>query len=538
MNNPIQDIADCLKAGISADAGYDTIKKFLAACSNSAIELKVDYWLDSGVNDLQAALIIRSVIIDRIGLINDTLVIALSRGYLLPDSPFPKIDKINSRRQIFQEVPLSFNDQIYLLNAARELSEIAKAHEEGKITFERKAAAQLSSYEVSVDGIAPQSGDPLTDILGYQPDGDMVKRKRAIDSLSKLDFSRRKAYLLFTMDDPKGIVVCWGRMRDASGYAIQRRDVFYSRELPEIILDNETLTKSTKDLLATDRFFQALSFYDWTGPQNIYAFVDDSVTADTLYSYRIDGIQKKAPASPFIFDVPMNALLFSPALADAVRTALQRDAERFARDINTISPYPALAEAVYGDPGYGWIVAGCNVLASIKRGDSVDQVRANSYIGASAERIFAEAQAGRVFIPSDLPKVQQAVDGAISAYGVSQTILSILDGTGVTHFVSGKDDPNGLQPTQQSIEGSTAGLARILSVVDPETATLDPKLITVSSQPRSARDLAVQIRNRASTPALQDVIEAGTIDLTTYSGISRLMQLLRTVYDFYPGAFV
>lgn len=540
-NYGIKEVADCMKAGLAGDASKDDIKKFLSACQVAAADLKIDLWIDGGaMTDLQIAMLIRTIVFERIGQINDVLKAGLSRGYLLPDSPFPKIEEINATRPLFGEIPMEFNDQIYLLNAGRELSETAQQYKDGKITFERKVAAQLTSYEVSVDGISSQSGDALADILGYQPDGDYVKRKRAIESLAKLDFSKRKPYLLFTMENPTGgIIVCWGKMRDASGYTVSRRNVFYGVDLPDVTLSNADLAESTKKLLLDERFFQTLGFYDWTTAKDVFAWADDSVERDTLYSYKIQGLQKKAPATPFIFDVPMNALLFSPVMAKAAQDALEEEAKAFGRDPASTSPYPAISKAVYGDSSYGWIIAGCNILASVRRGDSADAVRANSYIGSTAEHIFSEARAGRLFIPSDLTKVQDTVEGAISSYGVSQTVLSVMDGTGVTFFVSGKDDPNGIQATQQSVEGSTTGLARILAAIDPETATLDPKLIIIGGQTNSYRNAAIQVLDSSDNVlSLDEIIAGGSIDLTVYPGIGRFMQLLRTVYDFYPGTFV
>jgi len=533
----IQNLADTMKAGLGHDAEKDAIKRFLNACALTAIQLKVDdYFLDSGLNDLQAAMIIRSIVMERIGHINATVATALTRGYLLPTSPFPAIERINQGRSLFAEVPMEYNPQVLMMNDAKELSEITKQYKDGKITFARKPAAQIASYEISVDGISPQSGDALTDLLGYQPDGDYVKRKKAIDSLLKLDFSKRKPYLLFTLETPTGgIVVCWGKMRDASGYTISRRDVFYGDDLPDLVKSNEGLTESTNELLKDEKFFQALSFYDWTSPQDVFAIVDNSVGRDTLYSYRISGLQKKAPSSPFIFDVPMNALLFSQGIIDEANEAIREEAELFGRKTSSVSPYPAIAKAVYGDPSLGWIIAGCNILASIKRNDHIDRIRSNSYIGSTVDDIFAEARAGRLFIPSDITKIQAAVESAVSSYGVSQAILSVLDGTGATNFISGKDDPNGIQATQQSLEGTTGGLARILSAIDPETATLDPKLIVVGGKVGGATQ---EVMRRGNAASIEDIVGTSVIDLTTYSGIGRFMQLLRALYDFYPGAFV
>src|SRR5690606_3260161 len=115
------------------------------------------------------------------------------------------LERLNARRTLFS--PIDVPDPQALLQAASQLSRIAVGYADGSITFERRPAYQLSSYEVSVDGLSPQSGDALVDILGYQPDGDFIKRKRALDSLARVDFTKRKPYLLFTADFDGGALV-------------------------------------------------------------------------------------------------------------------------------------------------------------------------------------------------------------------------------------------------------------------------------------------------------------------------------------------
>jgi hypothetical protein len=278
--------------------------------------------------------------------------------------------------------------------------------------------------------------------------------------------------------------------------------------------------------------------------------VDQSSQPGTLYSYAISGIQNRAPAGTSFFDTSLSALYLSPAQAQQVRTLIATDVALLSSgsDPDTVSPYPAISQVVYGDPGYGWILAGCNVLGSKRRGDSADETRSLSYIGSKASVVLSEAAAGRMFVPNDINLVHTAIDAGVSSYGISQTILSVLDGTGVTLFASKKDDPLGFQPTQQSLESVSRGLARILGVIDPETATLDPHALaaTLSTPLNSAQQpkyspLSVPASSSVRVPdeaALDRAFGTGLLDLTTYSGISRLMQIIRTVYDFYPGALV
>lgn len=546
-----QQLADVVKGGITSSTPEATANAFYATCSAVAQGMGIEWLVDFSLNTFQAVSVARNYIVDALDHGAEVCAIGLTRGYLLPDDPRPRLAELNRVRQLFGALRgIEPDEQTALVTAALGIVRVGQAYDSGLITFDRQSpAAQLASFDVSVDGISSQSGNALADILGYQPDGDFVKRKRALDALAKLDFSRRKPYLLFTADvirdgrRSNGTIVAWGRMRDASGYNITKRDVFAIVDYPSINLSNEFLQVSTAELMRDHEFQQLLGFYDWLNPGDVFAFVDDQTSADTLFSYSINGVQRRAPSSPALFDVPMSALYLSPGQTAQVRSGLAGEVGRTG-SIESVSPYPALANVVYGDPGYGWIIAGCNVLAAKRRGDTTEQVRAMSFIGSRAEDLLAAVAAGRIVVPSDAAQVHSAIDASIASYGVSQTILGVLDGVGLTSFSPGKDDPLGIQSTQESLERATGGLAKILSAIDPQTATVDPLILsaalsTQSSIGSATRYASGQIResdvarSRTSFSAM-----AGTapIDLTTYEGISRLMQLLRAIYDFYPGA--
>lgn len=565
MTVSMQNLADLVKGGVDESSPAQTVTDFWRNCTAVANDLGVQWFIDSGVSSAQAANIVRGSVITRINRGVEVAAIGAARGYLLPNDPLPKIEAYNRYRRLFEALKVgSTREHEAVAKAVTALVKIADAYDAGTITFDRTSpAAQVSSFDVSVDGMSSQSGNPLADILGYQPDGDFIKRKRAIDALARLDFSKRKTYMLFTADvitegkRQNGTVVCWMKMRDASGYNIRKRDVFKIIDYPQINLSGEFLEKSTKELLSDRHFQQVLSFYDWVQPDDVYAFVDDATGSDTLYSYAVSGVQRRAPTNGFIFDVQMNALYLSSAQAEQVRMLIQQDLARFglSNDIDSVSPYPALAQVVYGDPGYGWILAGCNVLASTRRGDTVDQTRAMSYIGSKSSVVLAAVSEGRMFVPADVNEIHRAVDDAVRSFGVSQTVLTVLDGAGVTMFSTGKDDPLGIKPTQESLERATGGLAKILAAIDPETASVDPKALAAALAVRSPADegpryASTQIRSditvltldgsqpeqRVAPPAIEQIIGQDIIDLTTYDGLARLMQLLRMIYDFYPGA--
>lgn len=572
-----QQLADALKGGLTPSTPKETVNSVFDLCSTIASQLSIGWFADTGITTVQLVNIIRGSIVTKIQHGADIATLAAAKGYLLPDNPLVQINQLNAGRRLFAPLGLSDSASDEMVKAVVDLVEVATGFDAGTIKFDRSSpAAQLSSFDMSVDGMSTQTGDPLVDILGYQPDADFVKRKRALDSLAKLDFSKRKPYLLFTADvvtngrRQSGTIICWMKMRDASGYTIKRRDVFGIVDLPQISLTNESLNGSTADLLADDAFQQVLSFYDWVNRDDIFAFSDDSTHPDTLYSFSVNGVQRRAPATPFIFDVPASSLYLTVSQVELLKQNIAGDISKFGSSAiaDSISPYPALAQVVYGDPGYSWILAGCNILAAQRRGETAEHVRSLSYIGSRVDDILNAITAGNIVVPNDVNQIHNAVDNAISSFGVSQTMLSLLDGTGVTMFAAGKDDPLGFKPTQESLESATGGLAKILGAIDPQSATIDPHTLAAALAVKTATTTApryestqiadpsrfggfgsgfapgssVQVLQPLTdeslpiAPSLKSVIGDDLIDLTVYTGIARFMQLIRVIYDFYPGS--
>lgn len=531
----IQTIADSLKVTVGPASDATEVTRYINLLKGVGQEMQINWYIDGSLTMYQAAMVMKNGIVMQFEKISEVCALAANRGYLLPDNPYPRIQAINAQRQPWQALSVSFEDGILLLQAAVELSMVVNGYLTGEIKFDRpQPASQLASFEVSLDGIAPQSGDALSDILGYQPDADFVKRKRALDSLAKLDFSKRKPYLLFTADvmldgvRSQKTIVCWSKMRDASSYIVKKVDVFGEKTFAERELTNADLVTSTQRLLLDENFLQIMSFYDWVGPNDFFAFIDDDTTANTLYSYKITGVQVKAPASPFVFDVQMNSLYLSPSQLSQLN-----DLIAFGGDT---SPYPYVAQVVYGDPALGWILAGCNITASRRRNDPSEQTRSFAYVGSPPSSIVSSITSGKFFVPTRISDVQQAIENGVASYGISQALLSVLDGTGLTFFISSKDEPNGLRPNLVGIDAITGGLAKIISAIDPQTATMDTSsLLTNLTSPVVVSSTSFGLQFEEAPPA--PPIDAEIIDLTTYAGIGKLMQVLRVIYDFYPGAF-
>lgn len=527
----LQDIADALCGVSSNSTPPDVVNRFFTACSSVASFMNVFYFVDSGTPQQDAAMIIKSAILQKFEKIKNVIVSAAAFGYILPGDPTTALSQINKNRQFGTPI----NDQPQLVDDIAHLSKIVDEVEAGRIKFEKSyASSQISSFEVSVDGMSRNTDDALLNIIGYQPDADVIKRKRALESLSKLDFSNRKPYLLFTADiieDGKkdGTIVCWQKMRDASGFSISKRDVFLETDFPEITFSHSRILEETAKLKLKNDFMQLIMMYDWLGQDDYLAFVDNSTHGDTLYSYAVSGLQKKAPSNMSLFDVKSTALLLSDEQTLSLKTLVSEG----------MTPYSALSQLLYGDESYGWIVAGCNVLSSRRIGDQIDKTRTLTLIGSNIDVILLAVQNGKFVIPSSVFDVQTLVESAIQSYGISQVLLSILDGTGLTFFISGKDNADISVATKQSLENSSSGLARILSVIDAESATMDTSKLLSALLARNnvaGRYKTIQLfANSKPQENIEDEIEKEIIDMTTYIGLSKLMNIISLVYNKFPG---
>lgn len=544
-------MADTLKGPPPAGTSDEKAQVYVAGAVLASQIIEVDYLYDRD-DALEGANVARTAILQRIDLVRQTKDEAAANGFVLPDDPFPIFIQLNFQRNIFNPLNITDVQAAALYETSISLSKVAKAREDGTVSFVRGSdpTHHITHFELSVDGFTGGSDDALAAILGYQPDADELKRQRAEEALSRLDFSLRRPRPLFATDrfvDGRrtGAVLCWRKMRDAAGYTVTRRDVFLGDET-STALSSEEANAGSELLLLDPSILQLLTFYGGLRPSDVMVFHDGTVLSDRLYSYTVSAYQHKAPISRNIFDVPSAQLYLSQAQVQIVREVILADAN--GNGVDTISPYPAIAQVAFGDSRHDWIIAGANVLAAVRRGETSEGVRRFSYLGARATDILEAVAAGLVVVPADVGKVQSAVENSLSAWGVSQTILAVLDGTGTTLYVSG-DDREGFQATSVAVDAATDGLYRILSAIDPETATVDPQdiisnLAVPSQDPTGIvnrpRETAVRGGGTTETTSLTvhapsiDDVGLETIDLTTYDGISRLIRTVRFFYDFFP----
>lgn len=517
---------DTMIGAVDANTAPDVIERFAYHATSARIELNIapnerfhsdEKW--------RVAMDDKVHVIDAIDDVARVRQIGLSSGFVLPDDPFVRMATLNVNRSLFAPLSMPEADAAALISVAKDLVAIAAGYDSGEITFDRSGfGAKISSFDVSIAGVTKQSGDPLADILGYQPDGDFIKRKRALDALARLDFTKRKPYIVFTADNPTstvGAILCWQRMRDAAGYRITRADSFDPTMAPRSTMyTNEQAAKSTETLRSNAVFASAISFYDWLKDGDYFAFEDKDFQRDRVYSYVVEAYQLKASSVLKPFDVPTRSLYLSPVQLKAL-------------DETGRQPYAMLSAIVYGDERYDWIVAGCNVTNSIRLNDGA--ARRLGFIGATAADIVARAQSGALVVPNDAAAFEKTINDLVMSYGVSQTIISVLDGIGATSFVTGKDDPFGFQPSVQSVQSVTGGLAKILSAIDPSTAIVDPRALSAGLSAGSGMSIGT---NSAEQRAEIAELDQRLMDLTTFDGISRFMRFIRQLYDVLPSFFL
>jgi hypothetical protein len=548
----VQNIADVMLGTIADTATAKDLAAFSSACQQVATLMGVRWTAAPGASAATIAMATKAAIMLQITAVANVCTVAASKGYVLPDNPFTPIAQLNIGRRYGTLVKVTALESTNWPVAAQQLSQAAQQYAAGTLTFNQSApGAQLSSFEVSVDGISSQSGDALGDVLGYQPNATAIAVKQGLDDQqSQVSFSSLKPYFLFLADvitggkRQNGTIVCWQVMPGATAYTVSKRDVFNMVDLPDTTLDVVSLAQSTAELQADTNFMQLMSFYDWVGPTDYVAYVDDSNSANTVYAYSLTGLQTQNPAGSDIFNVQTSALYLSSAQVAQVQALIQGELTTYltGSDTDAVSPYPALSQVVYGDPGNAWILAGCNVIASTARGDAPAVTAGYAFLGSKASNILALAAAGKLVAPSDVSAVTAAVDASISSFGVSQTVLGVLNGTGVSSFISGQGSTSAALITLTSLQGATGGLAKIVSAIDVQTSTMDPQVLTSALAVPTGSPAKIVYAARplasapaSSTPSVQGAIGTDTIDLTTYQGIEQMMEDIRTLYDFYPS---
>jgi hypothetical protein len=494
----------------------------------------------------------RNLVMEHIAKANDFISRATNLGYAPPENPFARIAASNVDREVFEPVDLPPDAELTsIFEAIFQLNKILAADARGEIDLDKHISnsAQLSSLTITTDGLTGV-GD-ASQIAGFVPDADAIKRQRALGALAQLDFSRRVPSLVFTADysptgTMKGVLVGWRRMPDASGYIVRRHDVTRNKDV-ETFHSNDQIAQSMPTYA---KYVQewVLSFYGKESTKNILFVLDRTAAPDSIYLYTVQAYQEVKLRADTVFDTPVATVFLTPKQLTSVSNRLSREVKARAPgalEVDDISPYASLSTELYRSPDYGWILAAVNLIASVSRGDSVERIRKFSFVGSKFSEIKAEIEAGRFVAPADLNVVAASFRQAIASFGVQKVLAEVLDKSGTLFFFGDKDTLSG-----ETLDVRTGLLARMLASIDPETATVDPLLLksnvsvpintdpaaSALATPSKALDLGTD-EDVSSTVSDGEAIFSSfstdsAIDLLTFEGIGQLMAVLRDFYDF------
>ena len=518
---------------------------------------------------------------------------AKNAGFEPPDNPFLILAQVNQKRgtalttispyvssQLAAD--LIFNIKAYI--------DLLDAENQGAINLKTGEinTSQLSHIKLSFSGFGG-SGNTATDLLSFLPNADQIKSENARQALSVLDFGKRIPYLLYTLDytpstdgSSQGTIVGWKKIPDASGYIIKRRSVF-SGDTKQWEVDNAGIQSQSDSLMSYARTF-ALSFLDDIDEKSVMMYCDQETSADELYIYNVQAYQVRNDQKGATFTVDTKPVSITPTIQNQITETIKDQSnwpdytitgwssagtpiKSYNNFTETISPWPAVAQVLYGDSTYDWILAASNVRASINRLDDRATTRLYSYLNAHSSFLFQQAAKGKLVMPSDVNQVVQKINDSIQKYGVSQTIQNLLDETGISYYYEGRDPKDDTHFDRAGTDTVlTSNLFNIVaSAIDPETATLDLKslasnmsqllsqnLLSVSTKvaagstakvSASPSEVAVPFPDETSAAQAEGSLQFidklgdlrdGVIDLTTFDGLSKLMRTIRILSDFGP----
>lgn len=536
----------------------------------------------------------RNDVYDVINRVNAFVARAKNAGFVPPENPFSLAMTYNVGRVGFTSVDLPNDQATRIAGNVRSYLRLLQAETSGQLNLDQNVmrAAQLSSAKLSLEGFGG-TGNTAVDLAKLLPDADEVKLQKAAEALSVFDFTKRVPRVLFTAfyapdGVPKGVLIGWKKVADASGYVIRRRAVFDGRETQYSMTNDQVKASSAR----LDEYVRAwvLSFYDNVRPELVWTFMDADVPPHGYFTYRVQAYQLQNEVPGTMFAVETEPVFIPTAQKIQIRDQIElldpsfRNARRglFGRNsrnvsdvdvTETISPYPVLANFLLGDSKYDWLLAAINIRSSVNRGDTRTTTRGYSYLAAQLNFLFAQADAGKLVVPKgrDVSKVLNNVTDAISKFGVNQVLKEVLQETGALYHFEGKDpSDNAIFRSVSSNDPSDSSLISVVAAaIDPETATLNlktlstnlPKLLTgefvsVNDRLESTREGGPKKVAQPSEVALPsefdrpqdaraedevqflqslDTLSEGSVDLTTVDGIATFMRTVRVFSDIGPN---
>ncbi len=499
----------------------------------------------------------RNNVLDALMNIQNFLSRATAAGFLPPSNPFAVIAQVNLSRThgalgISPGTSIVSSEQADdLVFNLKVLLDLVDAERSGEINLNRPFAGtggQLSSVELPLNGIVGSEG--AVSLMSFLPDADRVRRSSIVEGLANLDFSKRKPRMMFTtIYEPDGIqrgsIIGWKRMPDASGYIVRRHSVFENKDA-EFKFDNSKI--ATEYSVVRDYCKEwVLSFYEGVDQNKVWAFLDRDVKLHNYYLYDVQAYQTARSGKDFVFKVATSPRILTHAqlteieerLAATAQRTLGGRVEKPGKD--DINPYPDVAEALLGDRALDWIIAGTNVFFARNNLESRAAVRGLSYLGATITNIRERMGAWKFFVPRAMREVTKNIEDSISNFGVRQTLIDVLDSTGMSFFFGAAEEDEFRRAGEAPSEENP--FDDLFAAIDPETMTVDTsRLISNVRTSTSRRFGGLNIVSGdfslspstvvGSAPEIDhDILDQGVIDLTTFDGIGKFVRIIRATID-------
>lgn len=526
--------------------------EYMRKCIRSAEKLRnpIRSSMLAGGTSRLTELMLRSVAFDARNNVLDVVsrvgsYVSMVGRNVLFENPFSLIGQMNMSRIGFQSVSLSvvLADEI-VKNISLILDAVESADNASDTV--RRGSAQLSSARISFDGLGGSSS-PNTDILQFSPEISAVRENKSKELLSVFDFERRVPKILFTANyapdgEERGSLIGWKRIADASGYVVTRRNIF-DGDVLQFRLSNAQLIESIgnfKDYVET----YVLSFYDDIDLASIFVLYDSEIEPNAFYTYTVQGFRTRRSKKGSVFYVPVSPGVSSPAQRAELRRRMEILDPGAGPD--TVSPYPILAQYFLGDSRFDWLLAGVNIRASVNRRDSREVTRSLSYLTAQMDFLFEQMQKNRFVVPKDVSDVVHAVNDGIVIFGVSQILEELLRETGVLYHFDGLDPREDSNFDRVPLVQDDSFLSTVLSAADPETATIDIRVLSTNIAQRlnrlnAGRTSEIEIPSRNFERRISHASEAQfaqsvedndfNADLTTFEGLGKFMRAIRLFSD-------
>ena len=534
-----------------------------------------------------AANMMRNGIFDVINKVNAFVARAKNAGFAPPENPFSLAMSYNVGRSAFNSVVLQSGISSKISSSVQIYLKLLAADAAGKIRLDQKSfkAAQLSSANFSLDGFGG-TGDASIDLAKLLPDADAIKAQKAAEALSVFDFTKRIPKVLFTAfyapaGVPKGIILGWKKVADASGYIIKRRNIFDGRDTQYVVKNDEAVAGTNRLREYVSAWI--LSFYDHVQESMVFSFLDADAPPHGYFFYTIGAYQMQNDNPGGIFTVATSPKILSQPMKADIRSQLQRlEPQSFGvtnsvinrTGVDTISPYPVLAHVLLGDSKYDWLLAAVNIRQSINRGDSRSVTRSYSYLTAQLDFLLAQADVNKLVVPKSIGEVLSNVENAIAKFGVNQVLQELLQETGALYHFDGKEpNDNMVFRTVDTATASNSNLvSTVIAAVDPETAMMDLKILSSNlsallsgengvasydilkrgllgmrhaKKPVNPTEIAIPseydnpdfIRSEDEIQYLQqlDNLSGDVVDLTTVDGLAKFIRVIRIFSDIGPG---